>query len=428
MATELMQKELSGLLEFAERQASSGPEWLRALRSRGLAAHREIGIPTTKNEEWKYTSLRAVSSRTFTAAEPGPAVFGFELPFCCDGTRVVLVNGRLDRNQVQVEKTKGLTVKSLRDAVTENEELVSAHLGKIAKADAHTFASLSTALFEDGVLIHLAAGTMVERPIEIVHVTSGDGFCVAPRVLIVAEQGSSAKIVETYISDGEGTNLVLPVTEVSAARDANVEHVRVQDESETTYSAALWSIDQAEGSEYRSYNVAFGGGLARADQEFWLGGRHCVTRLDGVVVARGKQLIDNHTRLDHALPDCNSFEVYKQIVDDEATVVFNGKIFVHQDAQKTDAVQNNAALLLSPKATINSKPQLEIFADDVKCTHGATVGQLEDTPMFYLRSRGIPREQAEGILVYAFAAEVLELITMEPVRDRLEARLFAKLS
>jgi Fe-S cluster assembly protein SufD len=260
-----------------------------------------------------------------------------------------------------------------------------------------------------------------------VHVTSGDGSCVAPRVLIVASEGSSARFVETYVTDGAGTNLVLPVTEVVTEKGANVEHVRVQDESESTFSFALWAISQHDDSEYRSYNVAFGGAIARTDQEFWLGGRHIVTRLDGVVVARGKQHLDNHTRLDHALPDCNSFEVYKQIVDDEATVVFNGKIFVHQDAQKTDAVQNNAALLLSPRATIDSKPQLEIFADDVKCTHGATVGRLEDTPLFYLRSRGIPKASAEGILVYAFAAEVLELITLKPVVDRLEARLFEKL-
>jgi Fe-S cluster assembly protein SufD len=430
MATELMQRydaELSSLLAFGEKLASEGPEWLRALRARGLAVHREHGIPTPKNEEWKYTPLRPLSTRQFSPSEPGPAVFGFDLPWSVDSARVVIVNGRLDRNQLSVKATKGLTLKSLRDALVENEELVRAHLGQIAKADAHTFASLNTALFEDGLFIHLAPGTAVAQPIEIVHVTSGDGQCVAPRILIVAEEASSAKIVETYLSNGDGTNLVLPVTEVVTMKSANIEHVRVQDESESTFSFALWSINQEDDSEYRSYSVAFGGAIARIDQEFWLGGRHIVTRLDGVVVARGKQHIDNHTRLDHALPDCNSFEVYKQIVDDEATVVFNGKIFVHQDAQKTDAVQNNAALLLSPKATIDSKPQLEIFADDVKCTHGATVGRLEDTPMFYLRSRGIPKSQAEGILVYAFAAEVLELITLTEVKDRLEARLFEKL-
>ena len=419
--------ELGSLLDHAEKNAAQGPEWLRVLRAAGLATHRELGIPTPKNEEWKYTPLRPLTTHTFSPSEPGPAVFGFELPFCCEGSRIVLVNGRLDRNLLSVKPTRGLTVKSLRDAIVEDEALVREHLGQVAKTSAHTFAALNTALFEDGLLIHLARGTMVEEPIEIVHVTSGDGQCVAPRTLIVAEEGTSAKIVETFVTDGGGTNLVLPVTEVVTARDANIEHVRLQDESESTYSSALWAITQHDASEYRSYNVAFGGAIARTDQEFWLGGRNIVTRLDGVVVARGKQLIDNHTRLDHAMPDCNSFEVYKQIVDDEATVVFNGKIFVHQDAQKTDAVQNNAALLLSPRATIDSKPQLEIFADDVKCTHGATVGRLEDTPLFYLRSRGLPRSQAEGILVYAFAAEVLELITLAPLRERLEARLFEKL-
>ncbi|MEX2244903.1 MAG: Fe-S cluster assembly protein SufD [Fimbriimonadaceae bacterium] len=430
MATELMQRydsELSSLLASAEAHSGDGPPWLQALRAKGLAVHREHGIPTPKNEEWKYTPLRPMANKPFAVAEPGPAVFGFELPWCCDGSRVVMVNGRVDRNQLVVPKVSGLTVKSLRDALTEDADLVQRHLGQVAKIEGHTFASLNTALFGDGLFIHLAAGVAVESPIEVVHVTSGDGSCVAPRVLIVADPGSSAKIVETYVTDGDGVNMVLPVTEVVAMDRSRIEHVRVQDESEATYSFALWAIRQESDSEYRSYSVSFGGAIARLDQEFWLGGRHIVTRLDGVVVAHGKQLLDNHTRLDHAMPDCNSFEVYKQIVDDEATVVFNGKIFVHQDAQKTDAVQNNAALLLSPRATIDSKPQLEIFADDVKCTHGATVGRLEDTPMFYLRSRGIPKSQAEGILVYAFAAEVLELISIEAVRDRLEARLFEKL-
>lgn len=430
MSNELLQRydtELGALLSLAEKSATSGPEWLQQLRQTGLAIHREHGVPTPKNEEWKYTPLRPLTTLELGKPEPGPAVFSSPLPWDASANRALLVNGRLDRNQLDVAKTNGLTVKSLRDAVTENEDLVRQHLGLIAKQESHTFAALNTALFEDGLFLHFARGTVVERPIEIVHVTSGDGQGITPRILIVAEEGAVAKIVESYVTDGDGTNFVMPVTEVYAANGANIEHVRVQDESEATYSAALWAIRQDGGSEYRSYNVAFGGAIARTDQEFWLGGEHIVTRLDGVVVARGRQHIDNHTRLDHAKPNCNSFEVYKQIVDDEATVVFNGKIFVYQDAQKTDAVQNNAALLLSPKATIDSKPQLEIFADDVKCTHGATVGRLEDAPLFYLRSRGIDREQAEGILVYAFAAEVLELITMDAVKDRLEARLFEKL-
>ncbi len=428
MATELMQRydaELSALLENAEAQAAHGNEQMRALREQGIAVFREHGIPTPRNEEWKYTPLRAVAEHEWRVAEPGPAVFETELPWATDGLKAVLVNGRLDRNQLEVGNVGGLTIGSLHDAIESGEAL--SHLGEAAKIEDYSLAAWNTALFEDGLYIHLAKGTHVERTIEVVHVTSGDGQIVTPRILIVAEEGSSAKIVETYVTHGDGTNLVLPVTEVFAAKHANIEHVRVQDESERTFSIALWEIRQDGDSEYRSYNVAFGGAIARTDQNFWLGGEHIVTRLDGVVVATGSQLIDNHTRLDHAMPNCNSFEIYKQIVDDEATVVFNGKIFVLQDAQKTDAVQTNQALLLSPKATINSKPQLEIFADDVKCTHGATVGQLEEAPLFYLRSRGIPADQAEGILVYAFAAEVIELITIDEVRARLEARLLEKL-
>ena len=275
--------------------------------------------------------------------------------------------------------------------------------------------------------LHFKAGAMVEPVVEVIHVSTGEGMVLAPRVLLVADENAAGKVVERYVTDGDGVNLTIPVAEVYMAPNAIVEHVRVQDESVKNYHIGLWEIKQEHDSEYRSYNVAFGGAIGRTDQNIWIGGEHCVTRLDGVVVARGEQLLDNHTRLDHAVPNCNSYEIYKQIIDDKATVVFNGKIFVHQDAQKTDAEQTNQALLLAPSATINSKPQLEIFADDVKCTHGATVGQLEETPRFYMMSRGIPREQADAILVYAFAAEVLELISDETVRETLEARLFEKL-
>ncbi len=428
MATELMlryESDLSDLLDGAESTAAHGKDWLRPLREQAIAVHREHGFPTPKNEEWKYTPLRQIASHEWRLAEPGPAVFSKQLTWATDGAKVVLVNGRFDRNQLSVTPVNGLVIKSLRDAI-EDDDVID-HLGQIANIEDYSMSALNTALFEDGLFIHLKRGTHVEKTIEVVHVTSGDGQIVTPRILIIAEEDTSAKIVEKYITDGDGTNLVLPVTEVKTAKHANIEHVRVQDESENTFSVALWVIRQEGESEYRSYNIAFGGAIARTDQNFWLGGEHIETRLDGVVVATGRQLIDNHTRLDHAMPNCNSFEIYKQIIDDEATAVFNGKIFVHQDAQKTDAVQTNKALLLSPKATINSKPQLEIFADDVKCTHGATVGQLEEEPLFYLRSRGIPKKQAEGILVYAFAAEVIELITIKELREQLEARLLEKL-
>ena len=403
------------------------PAWLVALRSRARELSRTQGVPTTKHEEWKYTSLRPVAEKSWSKAEPGPALFEKELEWLSDTTvRIVLVNGRLDRNLSEIPKIKGLQACSLRDAMTESPT-IGDFLGQVASIESHPFAALNTALFEDGLYVRLESGSVIEPVIEVVHISCGSGQVVAPRVLIHAEEGATAKIVERYLSTGEGSNLTIPVTEVIVHKHANVEHVRVQDEEVDTFHIGLWETRQSEESEYRSYNVAFGSRIGRLDQNIMLDGRHITSRLDGVVVATGEQLLDNHTKLDHAMPDCNSFEIYKQIIDDKATIVFNGKIFVHQDAQKTDAKQTNQALLLSPQATINSKPQLEIFADDVKCTHGATVGQIEDLPLFYMKSRGIPADQAEAILVYAFAAEVLELITDENVRTNLEARLFGKL-
>lgn len=416
---------LASVIDSIAREQEPG--WLAALREKGAAIHRDSGVPTMRQEEWKYTALRPVASIDWQPGEPGPAVFESELGRYSDSPiRLVLVNGRLDRNLSEIPAQPGLTAMSLRDAVYERPG-IEGLLGSVATLEGFTFAALNTAVFVDGLFLHLKAGTAVEPVVEVVHVTSGQGMVVAPRILVVAEDGSTAKIVEHYTSDGPSANLTIPVTEVIVGKHTNIEHVRLQDEAVTNMHIALWQTAQAGESEYRSYNVAFGGSLARLDQNIVLGGEHITTRLDGVVVANGSQVIDNHTKLDHALPNCNSFEIYKQIVDDDATVVFNGKIFVHQDAQKTDAKQTNQALLLSPNATINSKPQLEIFADDVKCTHGATVGQIEDTFRFYMRSRGIPKAEADAILVYAFAAEVLELITDEVVRGRLERRLYGKL-
>jgi Fe-S cluster assembly protein SufD len=421
--------QMEGLLAAAEGRTGEGPSWLREVRRKALASFRESGVPSMAQEEWKYTNLREIAARSWTVSEPGPAVFSFHLPFVCPKSiRVVLVNGQFDRNLSEITPVPGLTVASLATSLAEHEALLQENLGRVAKAENHPFAALNTALFHDGVFIHVGRGVEVPDVIEIVHIASGSGMVIAPRILILAEDGSRVKITESYISEADASSLVVPVTEVKVGRDASVEMVRLQDEGLSSHHIGLWEGLTSAGSEYLAYNVAFGGQLHRLDQNITIAGEHAQIRLDGVAAADGKQVIDNHTRLDHAVPNCSSFEVYKQIVDDEATVIFNGKIFVHQDAQKTDAKQTNQALLLSPNATINSKPQLEIFADDVKCTHGATVGQLEEAPLFYMMSRGMPRKQAEAMLVYAFAAEVLELISIHEVKKRLEDRLFAKLN
>jgi len=315
----------------------------------------------------------------------------------------------------------------LKAAIQDDLQVVKDHLGQIALIESHTFAALNTAIFEDGVLLQVGKSAIIEPLIEIVHVSTESGGASAPRLVLVAEANSAVRVIETFVTSGAEKCLTLPVTEAFIGPGAVVEHVKFQIESPTAYHVSLWQAVQARDSDYRAYNIVFGGAIARTDQNVVLDGEGITTRMDGVVVATGEQLIDNHTRLDHAKPNCNSFEIYKQIIDDKAACVFNGKIFVHLDAQKTDAKQTNKALLLSKEASINSKPQLEIFADDVKCTHGATVGQLDDQALFYLQSRGIPKAEAEAMLVYAFAAEVVELIGDEQVKQGLEKKLFEKL-
>ncbi|MBS1724515.1 MAG: Fe-S cluster assembly protein SufD [Armatimonadetes bacterium] len=434
------ERELDKVLARAEGSGADMPAWVKDLKAKGLRTHREHGVPTPKVEDWKYTPLRDFSERDWKVAEPGPAVFKAELPrYDAGSVRIVLVNGRYDRNLS--ETAPGVTTVSLRDAMVSHGALIEARLAQAGpdttktvdreiRPDVFTFGELNTASFEDGLFLMVEPGVEVAPLLEVVHVLcaeDGEPTIAFPRILVIVEDGARIRFTETYVTDGCNDSACVPVTEVFVGGGADVEHVRVQDQCACSTHIGLWQTRQQAESSYRSYNVCFGSKLGRLDQGIWIGGEQTVTRLDGVVCANGEQHLDNHTRLDHAVPNGNSFEIYKQVIDDSATVVFNGKIFVHQDAQKTDAKQTNQALLLSPNATIDSKPQLEIFADDVKCTHGATVGQLEDLPLFYMRQRGVPRDAAEAVLVYAFAAEVLELISIEPVRRALEKRLYSKL-
>lgn len=424
---------LDAVLAVAESQAGNGPGWLTGLRAQALRTFREHGVPTPKNEEWKYTPLRAFAESDWAIGEARK----LEGQWFCEGSRrVLLVNGHHVSTTGPGGTAFNVTpmAEALQSDLSRFLNKAGAETTKTAtreiRPDTYPFGELNTALFQDGAFIHVTGET--DQVIEVCHVLTcpeGDDQprLATPRLLIVADPGSKAKIVETYVTNPCSPNACMPVTEVFVGEGAEIEHVRVQDQCCCSMHIGLWQTRQAKDSTYTSFNIAYGSKLGRVDQTIWIGGEGCTTRLDGVVCAAKEQHIDNHTRLDHAVPNCNSFEIYKQVVADKATVVFNGKIFVHEDAQKTDAKQTNQALLLSPEATIDSKPQLEIFADDVKCTHGATVGQLEDLPLFYMRSRGVSREEAQAVLVYAFAAEVLELISIDPVREQLERRLYEKL-
>lgn len=409
------------------------PEWVIALRARGAELHQRLGLPTTKDEEWKYTNLREMAELRLTP--PPEALVAWDERWAYglqDPIRITFVNGRFTADlTTPLREIPGLEIRALECAAREKSEWLRERLGQVADMGAFPFAALNTASFDGGAVVHVGPGTQVERPIVVLHLSTtatGETTPVtSPRNLIVVEPGARAFLLEAYASVGEGTSWANGVTEVVVHEGGSLEHVRLQDQNSSAYHISLTQVRQEARSAYNSYNICYGGKLTRNDWNVFLAGEEAHCRMDGVVAIGEGQHTDNHTRLDHAYPRCDSFEVYKHVLDGGSRAVFNGKIYVHQDAQKTDAKQTNQTLLLSSNAEIDSKPQLEIFADDVRCTHGATVGQVRQDALFYLRSRGIDVVSARGLLVYAFAAEVLEKITREDMRGCLERMLLEKL-
>jgi Fe-S cluster assembly protein SufD len=418
---------------------SYGPPSLHVLREESIARFRQKGFPTHKDEEFKYTSLRAVEETqwqpsygaTVTKPDWRKTLLGkVEAPL------LVFVNGQYapELSDVQGLPTDSLLL-PLNEALEVDQDLVMRHLGQIATfkgklgtTNDDRFVSLNSAYLGEGAFLYLPKNAVCEAPIHIVFLSRADHgpFAAFPRLLMVAEESSEAKVVELYQGlDGKYFNC--PLTEIWVGENAKIEHDRVQLETGSAFNIGSIFAHQQRASVFTSNNVQYGAAIGRVDTNAFVNGEGCETWLNGVYLGDGEQLLDSHTRIDHAQPNCNSFEVYKGILDGNSRGVFNGKIFVYQDAQKTDAKQTNQALLLSKTATVDSKPQLEIFADDVKCTHGATVGQLSREMLFYLQARGIPEPEARAMLVYAFAAEALEKITVASIKDALENDLRERL-
>ncbi len=420
---------------------ASSPADLNRRRDEAIALFRGVGISTTRDEEFKYLPLRELQDNSYGHAL-GATVVRSEVEKTLlgkvDGITLRFVNGEFAPElSNELGLPAGVSVGSMRDRFEAEQRLdrlgsIAPLTGKLGSTNDERYAWLNEANFADGAFVHIKKGVIVERPIFIEFVHSVEApMAIYPRVLLELQEGAQAKVIESYVGlNGNaiaGESFVCALTEVIVGKDAVLEHVRVQNESLQSIHIGTLAVHQEERSTYRSTNVAFGARKSRIDLNLWSAGENTESTLDGTYIGRGDQIHDIHTRIDHAKANCRSFEVYKGILSDEATGVFNGKIFVYEDAQKTDAKQTNKAILLSDRAVINSKPQLEIFADDVKCTHGATVGQLRDDAMFYLRSRGIPKQEAQGMLVYAFAAEVLDKISVKVVREALETALFSKL-
>jgi Fe-S cluster assembly protein SufD len=323
----------------------------------------------------------------------------------------------------------GIQVLSMADAITQQAGAVEAHLARHAQNGHNPFAALNTAFFRDGAVIHLSAGRKLEAPVHLVHIATAEraGSSSQLRHLVVAEQGSAATVVENYVSSSEGAHFTNVVTELVVGENATVEHCKFQDESLSGYHMATLHADLGRHCNFIAHSFALGARLSRNNIRTVLGGEGVECILNGLYLTKDDQLADHHMIVEHAQPYCNSHEYFNGILDGRSRGVFHGRILVRPDAQKTDAKQTNKNLLLSDDAGVNTKPQLEIYADDVKCTHGATIGQLNEESVFYLRARGIGDETARRMLMHAFAGEITERIRYEAVREELDQLVWDRL-
>jgi len=405
------------------------PELLQDLRTRGRESFATLGLPTRRQEEWRFTGLKGIEGEIFespTAVAPRIDV----TPWRVSNARLlVFVDGIFAPDVSEIgDLPDGVVVSNLVLGATSGSEAVAQHLGSLAPLEEHPFAALNSALIADGAFIHIPPGMELDRPIQLIFVSGSQARATlsAPRILIVAEAASRATVIEQHI--GDGASLSCPVTEIVIGERSALHHVIVQEENLSAHHLAVRQMQLAEDSRYSAQSISLGGALARTDIGVVLDGERAEASLDGLYLGDGNQQANTHLTVRHASPNCNSHQLYKGILAGRAKAVFNGRIIVDQDAQKTDAKQSNRNLLLSDDAVVNSNPQLEIFADDVRCTHGSTVGQLDEEAVFYLRSRAIGHEEAIQLLTLAFAGEILERVPVVEVRERLEREVAARLA
>ncbi|MEJ7810153.1 MAG: Fe-S cluster assembly protein SufD [Gemmatimonadaceae bacterium] len=418
------------LEDFQARLAAgvAGPDWLAPMRQGAIDRFATLGFPTPKNEDWHFTSVAPIAEAEFrTVLEPGRTVAAAGLlPYTFgrpDWPTLVIVNGRYSPELSALGALPaGARVTELAGAWERERALVSRYVGKVAAYDEHAFTALNTAFMYDGAVIHVAADVALEMPIHLLYLSDAAAAKTVthPRTLIVAERHADVTVLESYVALGEAGYFTNAVTEVVVGDGATVRHLKVQRESPRAFHVGTADVRQGRDSHYISFSFATGAALSRTNIYTVLDGPGCGASLNGLYMVDGDQHVDHQTRIEHAQPNCFSREVYKGILDGASHGVFNGKVYVHPEAQKTDGKQSNNNLLLSDRARVDTKPQLEIFADDVKCTHGATVGRIDEVALFYMKSRGISAEAARRLLTYAFAADVLEQIEIPEVRVGLE--------
>jgi len=418
--------------ENAGRGRDAEPPWLTSTRRHALDRFQSLGFPTTRDEEWRFTSVSPIAESTFALPLDGRSFGRADLaPFrwpLVGAHEIVFVNGRYAAGLSHVGALpRGVRIESLASALVSRPDEVEPSLTRLADAERHAFTALNTAFFEDGAFLSIPAHTILDTPIHVLFVTSpavgaldARATMTHPRVVVVLGDDSQASIVESYAGPNGAAYLTNAVTEVVLGESAVLDHYTLQREGARSYHMAALHARAARSANLRAHAISLGGSLVRNEVTVVLDGEGVECTLNGLYLADDRRVVDNHTTIDHAKPHCGSREIYKGILSDAARAVFNGKIIVRPDAQKTDAKQTNRALLLSDNASINTKPQLEIFANDVKCTHGAAVGQLDDEAIFYLRSRGLSDAEARHFLIRAFAGDVLNRLPLEPLRTAVE--------
>jgi len=416
---------------------SRSPSWVFPLRKAAMSRFAEMGFPTTQDEDWRFTSMASIAKLPFKpafnhpAATPGLHEFLKNQSFnSLKSSKLVFVDGIFSKELSAILPEKeGIEITNLASALLADSSILEKHLGRHALEDQNAFTALNTAFFADGAFIHVLNGKSVENPVHLIFVTTNpeNGATISPRNLIIASPSSRLTVIESYVNFGGGSYFTNVVNEMVIGENAVVEHCKFQDEGPAAYHVSAMHAHLGRNCNFIAHSIALGGKLSRNNIRTQLSesGIECV--LNGLYLTKDEQLADHHMVVDHAMPHCNSHEYYNGILDDRSRGVFHGRILVRPDAQKTDAKQTNKNLLLSDDATIDTKPQLEIYADDVKCTHGATIGQLNEESIFYLRARGIGKETARQMLIHAFAGEIIDRIRLEPLREEMDKIVWDRL-
>ncbi|MFQ5659933.1 MAG: Fe-S cluster assembly protein SufD [Gammaproteobacteria bacterium] len=420
--------------EYNRLQAAA-PDWLNGLRRSAIESFRQRGFPSLRHEDWKYTDVRPITRRNFVTADP--AANGFERDYIdairfkqMDCHELTFTNGRYLPSLSAVRgPANGVILKSLSDALNENRTSIEPCLKQFSQLDRNGFATLNTAFITHGAFIYIPDNSRLDLPVHLLFLSNNQARSHVShlRNLIVLGENTRATVVESYIGEDGSEYFTNTVTNIVTGTGSSLEHYKLQQESLQGFHVGKITVQQLRGSRMESHSVSLGGALVRNDIETHLAEAGAEVILNGLYIANGRQHIDNHTCINHAKPHTSSAEYYRGVLDGHARGVFNGKVIVREQAQKTDARQSNANLLLSDNAEVDTKPELEIYADDVKCSHGATIGQLDDNMLFYLRSRAIEEETAKSLLTFAFADDVIKRIKFTPIRERLESIVAGKL-